>query len=466
MIAPCTTRWSAPLQYQKPNPQFLLALARTVLAGDPAPSAIAGRLRQALGRDSRWINGLAKRYAEKFARGTRPRAKAVAEFLSSDAGFNGAYARSKIKPAIVDRFGSPAQMLPVRAAAKWPIPAIETERALAAWLRATPEELEWFADLKHLCTRNREDKLRHYNYRLLAKPGGNVRLIEAPKQRLKQMQRAILTGILERIPAHKVAHGFVKGRSIKTFAAPHTGQHVVLRMDLREFFPSIRSARVQALFRTAGYPERVADLLGGLCTTAAPRHILSAKQVSNPEFTVDPLALFHAWQTYAYPHLPQGAPTSPALANLCAYRADCRLSGLARAAGATYTRYADDLAFSGGADFDRCVERFAKHVAAILLEEGFEVNHRKTRVMRRGVRQYLAGVVANERVNVIRADFDRLKATLTNCARLGPASQNRKGHANFRAHLAGRISFVEMLNPQKGARLKKIFEQIAWPEGE
>jgi hypothetical protein len=466
MITPCTTRWSAPLQYHKPNPQFLLALARIMVAGEATPKAIAGRMRQSLGLDFRWINGLAKRYAEKFARGTRPRAKAVVKFLSSDEGFNGAFARSKIKPAIVDRFSSPAQMLPVRAAAEWQIPAIEAEGALAAWLRATPEELEWFADLKHLCPHSRVEKLRHYNYRVLAKPGGSVRIIEAPKQRLKQIQREILTGILERIPTHDAAHGFVKGRSIKTFASAHTGQRVVLRMDLKDFFPSIRSARVQALFRTAGYPERVADLLGGLCTTAAPRAVFSAKRVSNPEFTIDPFALFDAWQTYAFPHVPQGAPTSPALANLCMYRADCRLSGLARAAGAIYTRYADDLAFSGGEDFDRCAGRFAIHAAAILLEEGFEVNHRKTRVMRRGVRQYLAGVVANERVNVVRADFDRLKATLTNCVRRGPASQNREGHANFRAHLAGRVSFVEMLNPQKGARLKKILNQIVWPEAE
>jgi hypothetical protein len=466
MITPCTTRWGAPLHYQKPNPQFLLALARTILAAEASPNAIAGRLRQSLGRDSRWINGLTKRYAEKFACGTRPRTRAAVEFLNSDAGFNGAYARSKIKPGIVDRFSSPAQMLPVDAAAKWQVPAIETEGTLAAWLRATPEELEWFADLKHLCTRSREEKLRHYYHRVLAKPGGSVRLIEAPKKRLKQMQRAILTGILEHIPTHDAAHGFVKGRSIKTFAAVHTGQQVVMRMDLRDFFPSIRSARVQALFRTAGYPERVADLLGGLCTTATPRAVFSAKRVSNPEFRVDSLALFHAWQTYAYPHLPQGAPTSPALANLCAYRTDCRLSGLARAAGATYTRYADDLAFSGGEDFERCVERFAIHAAAILLEEGFEVNHRKTRVMRRGVRQYLAGVVTNEHVNVVRAEFDRLKATLTNCMRHGPASQNREGRENFQAHLAGRISFVAMLNPQKGARLRKIFDKISWPEGE
>jgi hypothetical protein len=161
-------------------------------------------------------------------------------------------------------------------------------------------------------------------------------------------------------------------------------------------------------------------------------------------------------------HLPQGAPTSPALANLCAYRVDCRLSGLAQATDAVYTRYADDLAFSGNEAFDRCVERFAAQAAAILLEEGFEVHHRKTRIMRRGVRQYLAGVVTNERVNVVRADFDRLKATLTNCLKHGPVSQNRERHPDFRGHLAGRVAFVAMINPQKGARLRRIFAQIEW----
>jgi RNA-directed DNA polymerase len=171
---------------------------------------------------------------------------------------------------------------------------------------------------------------------------------------------------------------------------------------------------------------------------------------------------WHARVLYCRPHLPQGAPTSPALANLCTYRADCRLSGLARSVGAQYTRYADDLAFSGDRGFERGIERFSTHVAAILIEEGFHVHHRKTRVMRQGVRQHLAGVVVNRHLNIMGNDFDRLKATLTNCIRLGPEGQNRDTHANFRSHLEGRINFVEMINPIKGNRLRRIFEQIEW----
>jgi hypothetical protein len=108
------------------------------------------------------------------------------------------------------------------------------------------------------------------------------------------------------------------------------------------------------------------------------------------------------------------------------------------------------------------VERFALRAAAILMEEGFQVHHRKTRVMRRGVRQYLAGIVTNERLNVVRADFDKLKAILTNCVRHGAESQNREGHPAFQQHLDGRVGFVEMVNPAKGARLRRIFEQIRW----
>lgn len=90
------------------------------------------------------------------------------------------------------------------------------------------------------------------------------------------------------------------------------------------------------------------------------------------------------------------------------------------------------------------------------------MHHRKTRIMRQGVRQHLAGVVTNEGVNVVRADFDRLKAILTNCVHHGPASQNRENHPAFRMHLEGRVAFVEMVNPQKGARLRRIFDRIQW----
>lgn len=437
-----------------PDPTLVSALAAAILAGAADAGAIADRLSRTLGRRWRWLRPLARRYATAIDGTTRPRQRDVVRFLREDRGFRRALRRYGDLLRIEQRIAEPPGLRPHAAAAGWRVPAIESVGDLAHWFGITSGELDWFADLKGLC---RGAKLSHYRYRVVAKRSGALRLIEAPKPRLKDLQRRILTGLLERIPCHPAAHGFLKGRSIKTFVAPHVSRGVVLRMDLRDFFPSISAARVQALFRTAGYPEAVADLLGGICTHATPRAAWTGAA------NCDPLRLIEARALYARRHLPQGAPASPTLANLCAYRADCRLAGLAASAGAHYTRYADDLAFSGDGDFHARVERFSVHAAAILSEEGFAVNHRKTRIMRQAVRQRLAGLVVNQTVNVARADFDELKAILTNCARHGPHSQNRGGHPQFRAHLEGRVGHVESINARKGLRLRRIFERIEWP---
>jgi RNA-directed DNA polymerase len=297
----------------------------------------------------------------------------------------------------------------------------------------------------------------HYRYQWRMKRSSSPRLIESPKPTLKAIQRRLLREILELIPPHDNAHGFRAGRSVRTFVTPHVGKSVVLKMDLRDFFPSITDTRVAALFRTAGYPELVARLLAALCTNGAPVEVFD-----EPGSPADGPSRWAIRRVYEQPHLPQGAPTSPSLANLCAFRLDCRLAGLARVSGAEYTRYADDLVFSGGSAFVRSVGRFPIHVGAIALEEGFSVQHRKTRVMRQGVRQQVAGVVVNERLNMRRSDYDELKAQLFNCVRFGPQDQNRADHSDFRAHLAGRIAYVASINPARGDRLRDLFDRIAW----
>jgi RNA-directed DNA polymerase len=435
------------------------AIAAAFLAGEQTVEQAKERAIRALGHRWRWLGPLAQRYIAEFKGKTRPSHQTVVPFLLNDPGFADAWTAYLGKISVVQWLTESQRMQPVTVAASWPVPPIESAGALAQWLSLTPGELDWFADLKGLMhLAKASPKLQHYHYKIRSKGSGGIRLIEAPKPRLKRMQQQILSGILDHIPPHPAVHGFRKARSIKTFVAPHVGQRVVLRMDLENFFPSIARARIQAFFRNLGYPGSVADSLGGICTNATPRDVWG-----RPAFGFDPRLLKEAHALYQRPHLPQGAPTSPALANFCAYRVDCRLTGLAEAAGAVYTRYADDLAFSGSEEFERRVQRFSTHVAAILHEEGFSVHHRKTRIMRQGVRQYLAGLVANQSVNVIRGDFDLLKAILTNCVRSGPENQNREGHANFRAHLDGRVGFVEMINPAKGKRLRAIFDRIEWP---
>lgn len=400
----------------------------------------------------RTIRTLAVRTLEWTNVRPQPRVKVIADRLRKVASLRGLLKKHELRPALM-------QVVP--AMRVWPgtetLPRIETVKELAQWLGVDVPFLLWMADLKDRNRRQKTSALQHYSLRVLTKLNGGVRLVEAPKQHLRHLQRAILRGILDLVPAHDAVHGFRKGRSIKSFAEPHANRKIVLRLDVKEFFPSISGPRVQAMFRTLGYPERVADLLGAVCTTTIPDAAWeSVCEVLEPE----------EWQhlrvLYRRPHLPQGAPTSPALANLCALHMDKRLARFAETAGAVYTRYADDLAFSGEADFARSVERFAVHVATIAAQEGFRIQHRKTRLMRASVRQHLAGLTVNAGPNVSRVELDRLKAVLTNCVRHGVASQNRDGHDDFRAHLEGKVAFVAMVRPERAVRLRALLERIDW----
>jgi RNA-directed DNA polymerase len=179
---------------------------------------------------------------------------------------------------------------------------------------------------------------------------------------------------------------------------------------------------VYGVFRSAGYPEPVAHLLTGLTTNVVPPDV--RREAARPPAH---LVTGHRrmLQHLAHPHLPQGAPTSPALANLAACHLDRRLGALARAFGAEYTRYADDLAFSGPARLRRSQPALVRLVAEIARDEGFRLNGATTRVTTQSQRQRLGGLVVNARANVARHEYDRLRAVLqllapSRVARLDP----------------------------------------------
>jgi len=434
-------------------------LAQVLATGPWEPEWLESRAKTWLGGSPRWIRPFLNRLIARFGPNRRPRIAELASAIQEDRGYQRALQRATLEP----RWGTQLEstMWPERGAPRtWDVPVITNDRALANFLGLTCLELDWFADLQGRNRKWCEGPIQHYLYRWQSKrSGGTARLIEAPKETLRILQRKILDAILHPIPPHDTAHGFRAGRSIRTYAAPHVGRAVVLKMDLHHFFPTISRPRVEAVFRTAGYPEPVAKRLAGLCTNRVPIRVLA-----DPRGALSG-AVPQGWRDqkmFKVPHLPQGAPTSPALANLCAYRLDCRLAALAVKAGATYTRYADDLAFSGDISFGRKTERFAAHVAAAVLEEGWQVQFHKTRTMRQGVRQQVAGVVVNDRPNLARPEFDRLKATLHNCLKQGPQSQNRQSHPDFKAHLQGRIAHLASLNAERGARLQLLFSQITW----
>jgi RNA-directed DNA polymerase len=432
------------------------ALAEAFLAGQATPQEFAARAAWTLGRKSRWIATFSERIFERFGSqlDASQRGPLIA-FIEADSGYRGAWTAVR-KPRIRHYPIEPARMAPRHGAlAACNLPSLATPGDLAAWLGISTSELEWFADVRSMI--HDHGPLCHYNYRWVPKRHG-YRLMEAPKSRLREIQRRILAEILAPVPVHRAAHGFRAEHSCLTFVLPHCGREVVMRMDLQNFFPSIPAPRVHALFTTLGYPHATARLLTGLCTNRVTPRMLRKIPAADPSFRLT----WMEGKQLEVPHLPQGAPTSPALSNLCALHLDLRLDALAASIGASYTRYADDLAFSGGDEMRRRATRLELTVAAIAREERFEVNHRKTRVMRRSNRQTLTGIVVNDKPNIRRSEYDRLKAILTNCVKRGTASQNRDAHADFRAHLIGRIGYVMRVNAQRGAKLDSIFERIDW----
>jgi hypothetical protein len=423
-----------PGSYPRPADRNL-AVAAT--AGPWQAAAVANRLRRAVGR-TRGLTGLARRLVGAFP--DAPTADAVLPALRADAIY------PALSGSIREVFWFAPAMGPGRG---WPVPVLRTTTELADWLGLSPGELDWFADVQGRNPRRPAGRLSHYTHVWVPKRGGRFRLLEVPKPRLKGIQRRVLRALLDHIPPHETAHGFRPGRSVRTFAEPHANRAAVWRIDLKDFFPSVRASRVHALFRSAGYPVAVARALTGLCTTALPVGVTPP----NPDV---PLAALRAR------HLPQGAPTSPALANLAAFGLDVRLAAWAGACRVAYTRYADDLAFSGDEAFADAGHRFRRAVWQIITEEGFRANAVKSRWMTAGRRQHLAGVVVNRKPNVRRDEYDRLKALLTNCLRHGPGAQNRDGHPDFRAHLLGRVAHVASLNAARGRKLLELADRIVW----
>lgn len=427
------------------------ALANAFLAGQWDQPGLVDSGALVIRRRARWLPVLSRQVLALYPHppADRPRELAAVIATRPAAGRTGT-ARPLNRPV------SPTRMV----TNPWHLPVLNDLSDLAVLLNLSAPELAWFSDPRHWARSAATAALQHYRVSTRPASSGAVRVLEAPKPRLKALQRRLLHEVLVGLPAHDAAHGFLPGRSVATYGRPHANQAVVVRLDLEGFFASVGVGRIYGTLRTAGYPEPVAHCLAGLVTTVLPLRTWQA--VPRPP---DPSLLDAHWRLgrrLAAPHLPQGAPTSPALANLAAHRLDVRLTALARSWGGRYTRYADDLAFSGGRNWRAGTSRLLDLIAEITRDEGFRLNDRKTAVLPRAGRQVLGGLVVNDRPHVGRADVDLLKAVLHNCIQHGPSTQNLQGKPDFHAHLTGRVNWVSQHDPARGARLREQLDAIDW----
>lgn len=325
------------------------------------------------------------------------------------------------------------------------LPLLTNALSLADAMKISVNELRFLAFNRSV------SQVSHYVRFKIPKKTGGERLISAPMMRLKHAQTWILENILEKVALHAAAHGFVAKKSIVSNATPHLQSEVVINLDLKDFFPTITQDRIKGVFRKLGYSHNVATTLSLICTEQDTEGV-----------TLDG----ETWHVaIGERHLPQGAPTSPALTNILCRRLDNRLQGLANKLGFTYTRYADDMTFSGKKEGIKNVNTLLKAVNQIVTDEGLTIHPDKTKVMRKGSRQEVTGITVNETPSVCRKKLKKFRALLYQLEKDGHTEGKMWGQSgDLLASIYGFAQYVAMVQPEKGKALvvqtKAVIQKI------
>ncbi|MCK2167156.1 retron St85 family RNA-directed DNA polymerase [Thalassospira xiamenensis] len=255
-----------------------------------------------------------------------------------------------------------------------------------------------------------------YFYRkiVIKKKNGGNRILNEPLPSLKDIQRWVVENILEKVEVHPAAKAYVPKKSIKDNARFHVNQNVVISVDIKDFFPSIHISRVYNIFSSLGYSAAVSKMLAEIC---------------------------------CYKNcLPQGAPTSPYLSNIVMHDLDDDLFAYARRNGLRYTRYADDITFSG----DIKPSKLIATLYQLITEYGFKLNKQKISVMRRGARQIVTGIVVNQKMQFQRVRRKKLRQDVYYINKYGLNSHCiREGinKRNYLSHLIGVANSILFINP-------------------
>lgn len=255
---------------------------------------------------------------------------------------------------------------------------------------------------------------RFYRDFYIQKKNGGRRHISEPLPILKEIQKWILENILSKLEPSPYAKAFVRGASIRENARFHLRQSIVLNIDIKDYFGSVRAGAVYKIFRNLGYTRAVASALTNICTLDGV--------------------------------LPQGAPTSPCISNIVSRRLDMRLSGYCKRRKIRYTRYADDLTFSGSFRAGILIS----FVERICSESGFSLNEKKTRAMPRHTSQEVTGIIVNQRIRAPKEYRRKLRQEMHFIKKFGLEGHMSKAgieKANYLDHLYGKAKHILFLDP-------------------
>ena len=258
----------------------------------------------------------------------------------------------------------------------------------------------------------------HYQKMQIPKRNGAWRTLYVPDSLLKYVQKQILHKVLTQLPVSYCASAYKKGCSLKENAAPHTGKSIVLKLDILDFFGNITYISVyQHAFPGELFPPPVRTLLAHLC----------------------------CYRDF----LPQGAPTSPYISNLVLFPFDRYMERWCKNQNITYTRYCDDLTFSGSFEPEAVIRK----VSSFLLRMGFEINPKKMKICPQGQRQIITGIVVNEKTQVPKTYRRNLRQEIYYIEKFGLSEHLAHIHLDltpekYLEHLKGKLRYVLQINPQ------------------
>ena len=252
---------------------------------------------------------------------------------------------------------------------------------------------------------------KHYHNVLIPKSDGSKRKLSVPDLILKNVQRSIADNILSQYPISKYAKAYKIGSNVVQNAQPHVGKKKILKLDIEGFFDHILYSQVKDIvFYKEKFAEPIRVLLTMLC--------------------------------YYKESLPQGAPTSPAITNIIMYDFDETVGAFCFEKSIAYTRYCDDMTFSG--DFDE--GEIISFVKEKLRKLGLFLKNRKTAIIPAFKRQTVTGIVVNEKLNITKEYKKNIRQEMYYIRKFGLDEHlNKLGISDKRGYLLslkGRIAFV------------------------
>ena len=273
-------------------------------------------------------------------------------------------------------------------------------------------------------------KSEHYSMFSIRKRNGQARRIHNPDAYLRLVQYRLLRNLLDKVPIPDYIYAFEAQRSIPDMSKRHTNKRVVVSVDIKDYFHSITQRMVESLMIRIGLGASAARTVSEICTYKA--------------------------------YVPQGALTSPKLSNLVtALTFGPEIKEFCDKNGFTLTVYADDLTLSSESPTAPVREALI-FITTVLAKYGFRVNRSKTKVMTRKTRQYVCGVVVNDKPNLVKKERQRLRAIVHNIGKNGlehEAAKNDLTPDEFFNRIMGKVNWFEQLNPELGGRLKQLLRQ-------